>query len=273
MVGIAFWKMHGLGNDFVIIDSRGREPVVTPQLAATASDRRLGVGYDQLAEIQDSDSADAALVFFNADGSPSAACGNATRCIASRLMEESSLARLSLETGRGHLECRKMTDGRIGVNMGHPLFDWKDIPLSHAVDSLRLPMEGDPLAVSMGNPHCVFLVEDAEAVELARMGPQFEHHPLFPERTNVEYVSRLNDSAIRLRIWERGAGITPASGSGSCAATVAAVRRDLVRAPVDVHVDGGVLLVDWRDDGVWLTGPVAHVFDGVLNEEFVESSR
>ena len=267
--GLPFMKMHGLGNDFVVIDQRGRAPFVTPELARALGDRHRGVGFDQLAVIEEDGTADARLTFWNAAGSLSSTCGNATRCIARHLMNESGKARLTLRTERGLLAAEDAGDGITRVNMGAPLLDWADIPLARDMDTLHLPIEGDPCAVGMGNPHCVFFVPDAEAVEVTRLGPEYEHHPLYPQRTNVEFVTVLSPDAIRLKIWERGTGVTLASGSCTSAAAVAAARRGLTGRRVAVHVDGGVLDIDWRDDGVWMAGPTAHVFDGVLTAAFI----
>ena len=267
--GLPFMKMHGLGNDFVVIDGRGRRTPVTPELARALGDRHRGVGFDQLAVIEAEDGVDARLTFWNADGSLSATCGNATRCIARFLMDETGKARLTLRTERGLLLAEDAGGGLTRVNMSAPLLQWQEIPLAEEVDTLHLPIEGDPVATGMGNPHCTFFVPDAEAVELERLGPRYEHHPLDPERTNVEFVSLLGPDAIRLRIWERGTGVTLASGSCSCAAAVAAARRGLTGRRVSVHVDGGVLEIDWRDDGVWMTAPTTYVFDGVLTPAFL----
>ena len=267
--GIAFQKMHGLGNDFVVIDRRRDDVTLGADLVRRIGDRHRGVGFDQLAVIEADPEADARLVFWNADGSLSAACGNATRCIARKLMRESGAARLRLRTERGVLLAEDRGEGLTAVNMGAPLLAWHDIPLAREVDTLHLPIAGAPVATGMGNPHCTFFVEDAGAVDLAALGPAIEHHPLFPERTNVEFVEVIDRATIRLRIWERGTGITLASGSCASAAAVAAARRGLTERAVSVRVDGGVLGIDWADDGVWMTGPTAHVFDGVLTPEFL----
>ncbi|AMY71456.1 diaminopimelate epimerase [Frigidibacter mobilis] len=267
--GLPFMKMHGLGNDFVVIDARRRRLPVTAALARALGDRHMGVGFDQLALIEADDGADARLTFYNADGSLSAACGNATRCIARYLMDESALPALTLRTERGLLAAEDAGGGLTRINMGAPLLDWDQIPLAGPTDTLHLPIDGDPVATGMGNPHCTFFVADAEAVDLATEGPAFEHNPLFPERTNVEFVQVLSQDAIRLRIWERGTGITLASGSCSCAAAVASARRGLTGRCVTVHVDGGTLQIDWREDGVWMTGATAHVFDGWLTPDFL----
>lgn len=268
-MGLAFMKWHGAGNDFVIIDSRGLSARVTEALARGLGDRHRGVGFDQLAEIRDSDAADADLDFWNADGSRAGACGNATRCVARFLMDESGRERLTIRTARGVLEARRI-DGEVHVNMGQPQTAWAEVPLARAVDVQHLPLDGDPVAVGMGNPHAVFFVDDAEAVDVAGIGPKVEHDPLFPQRTNVEFAQVRARDEIRMRVWERGTGITLACGSGACATAVAAVQRGLTDRKVRIEVDGGWLALDWRDDGVWMTGPTAHVFDAVLTQDFLE---
>ena len=268
---IEFMKMHGLGNDFVVIDTRGKPLPVGSIVAETLSDRRFGIGYDQLVLIEESDAAHARLVFFNSDGSPSATCGNATRCLGRYFMDLENVPMVQLETDGGILDCHDAGNGLSSVNMGVPLFDWHGIPLVEEMDTLELPIEGNPCAVGMGNPHCVFFVDNAEAVDLAEIGPRIEHHPLFPERTNVEFVSIKSQSEIRVRIWERGAGITLASGSGTCAAAIASIRRGLTSNKVDVQADGGCLNIEWLEDGVWMTGPTSHVFNGTLSREFQEN--
>ena len=267
--GLPFMKMHGLGNDFVVLDHREGGVEVTPALATMIADRHRGVGFDQLAVIERTDEADARLTFYNADGSLSSACGNATRCIARYLMDEAGARSLTLQTDRGLLPCVDAGEGLTSVNMGQPITDWAGIPLAREADTLHLPLEGDPVGTSMGNPHCTFFVENAEAVDLARRGPEIEHDPLFPERTNVEFASILGPDHLRMRVWERGAGITLACGSGTCATAVAAHLRGLTGRHVIVDVDGGRLEIDWRDDGVWMTGPTALVFEGRLSPEFL----
>jgi diaminopimelate epimerase len=271
--GLGFMKMHGAGNDFVVIDSRGRQtPVVTPNLARALGDRNRGVGFDQLAEIRDSDRADFELDFWNNDGSRAGACGNATRCVSDYMMRQTGKDAVTLITTRGELSAERTPDGRVRVNMGHPQLDWQAVPLAREVDMLHLPLGGDPVAVGMGNPHCVLFVPDAEAVDLPRVGPDFEHDPLYPERTNVEFASLTGPDRLRMRVWERGAGITLACGSGACATAVAAHLRGLTGRKVTLDLDGGVLEIDWRDDGVWMTGPVAHVFDGWLSPDFLAAA-
>ncbi len=262
-----FMKMHGLGNDFVVIDRRQTEVCLTDDQIRAIGDRRRGIGFDQLAFIDTTRDADAELTFFNPDGSTSAACGNATRCIANYMMDQSGAEGLVLRTARGALDCRRAGSGQTSVNMGTPLLEWHQIPLARDVDTLHLPIDGDPVATGMGNPHCTFFVEAAEDFDIAALGPRFETHALFPERTNVEAVEVIDQNTLRVRIWERGTGVTLASGSCSCAAAVGAARRGLSDRRVTVMVDGGELLIDWREDGVWMTGPTAHVFDGVLDLE------
>ncbi|WP_313350574.1 diaminopimelate epimerase [Paracoccus sp. (in: a-proteobacteria)] len=260
---LPFMKMHGLGNDFVVIDSR-RTGVLPEAATVTAiANRHCGVGFDQLAVILPGENADARLVFFNSDGSLSAACGNATRCVARFLMDETGASALRLATDHAVLLAEDAGGRLTRVNMGAPVLDWTGIPLAEDVDTLHLPIPGDPVATGMGNPHMTFFVADAAAVDLERFGPEHEHHPLYPQRANVEVVQVVSSDEITLRIWERGTGITLASGSCSCAAVVAAARRGLTGRRVRVNVPGGMLEIDWREDGVWMTGPTAHVFDGV----------
>lgn len=270
---IPFTKMHGLGNDCVIIDARYEPILLSEDRIRLIADRRHGVGCDQLVMLEPAKNGDADvfLRFYNSDGSESGACGNATRCIASRLMQAQQTDRLTLQTRAGLLSAHVDRRGLVAVDMGEAQLDWRDIPLSHDSDTLTLdysigPYSG-PAAVGMGNPHCVFFVEDAEAVDLAALGPKVEHDPLFPERTNVEFVTVLDRSRIRMRVWERGAGITQACGSGACAVAVAAARRGLAERSVEVILDGGSLFIEWRDDNhVIMSGPVAFVFTGTLED-------
>ncbi|MEM1100501.1 MAG: diaminopimelate epimerase [Pseudomonadota bacterium] len=269
---LPFMKMHGLGNDFVVIDGRGSDVVLGAARVRALADRHRGVGCDQLALLGGADGADISITFYNADGSPSAACGNATRCIAAWEMERTGAEALSIEvTGRGGLEAVRRADGLVAVNMGHPLLDWRGVPLAHELETLTLPIEGGPAATGMGNPHCTFFVPDTDAVDLAVRGPEIEHHPLFPERTNVQFATILSETRIRMRVWERGTGITLASGSSSCATAVAAARRGLTGRQVEIVLDGGTLEIDWREDGVWMAGPTAHVFDGMLTADYLAS--
>ena len=271
--GLPFMKMHGLGNDFVVLDARARVPDLTASLIVAIADRHRGIGFDQLALITDQGKGDAHLTFYNADGSTSAACGNATRCIARHLMDETGKTDLTLTTDRGTLRAVDAGGGLTSVNMGQPQLDWAEIPLAGPMETLELPIEGAPTATGMGNPHCTFFVEDAEAVDLATRGALMEHHPLFPQRTNVQFASLLGPDHLRMRVWERGVGVTLASGSSSCATAVAAARRGLTGRRVTITLDGGNLEVDWRDDGVWMTGATMHVASGQFTQAFLDSAR
>lgn len=261
-IKIPFMKMHGLGNDFVVIDKRVDDVVVDSQLARAIGDRHRGVGFDQLAVLENTPNADILLTFWNSDGTTAGACGNATRCIARHEMARTGKQTMTLLTERGLLHAEDKGQGITSVNMGQPLLDWQDVPLVHEMDTLSLPIDGNPTATGMGNPHCTFFVDDAEAIDLNDYA-QFEHHPLFPERTNVQIVSLVGENHLRMRVWERGVGPTLASGSSSCAVAVAAARRNLTSNAVQIDLDGGTLQVEWRNDGVWMSGPTAHVFDGV----------
>ncbi|SPF79831.1 diaminopimelate epimerase [Pseudoprimorskyibacter insulae] len=269
---IPFMKMHGLGNDFVVVDARAQAVPLSPALIVAIADRHMGVGYDQLAVIERG-KGDAHLEFYNADGSTSAACGNATRCIARHLMDETGLTELHLTTDRGDLFARDAGDGLTSVNMGQPQLRWDEIPLAHEMDTLELPMDGAPTATGMGNPHCTFFVDDADAVDLEGRGAAVEHHPLYPQRTNVQFASVIGPDHLRMRVWERGVGVTMASGSSSCATAVAAARRGLTGRKVRIDLDGGTLHIDWRDDGVWMTGPTMHVFTAELTRAFIEAAQ
>jgi len=276
--GLAFVKMQALGNDFVIIDRRSVDHCtrISGEMARTVADRRLGVGCDQIAILHDDDKSnfdnrvDVAIEFLNADGSVAGACGNATRCIGRLIMEETGQDSIRIRTARGILVAKTAQSGHVAVNMGKPQLKWTEIPLSRSADLLELPLEGSPVAIGMGNPHCVFFVDDVSGTDPAVRGPSIERHPLFPERTNVEFVQVLDRQNIRVRIWERGTGVTPASGSGSCASAVAARLRGLTGRQVTVHLDGGTLDIDWQDDGIWMTGPAHLVYVGTLVPGFPE---
>ena len=267
---VPFVKMHGLGNDFVVLDVRMRPLTLTETQILALADRRRGVGFDQLVLIEKPQTSDATarIRFFNSDGSEAGACGNGTRCLAALLMDETNTNQILLETLSGTVAAQKRASGLVTVDMGPANLDWADIPLSEAIDLLHLPVaEGnlsDPVGVGMGNPHCVFFVEDAEAVPLEKIGPEIEHHALFPERTNVEIASPKGENRFRLRVWERGSGITDACGTGACAAAVAAHRRGLSGRSVTLDLDGGSLDIQWRkkDDHVLMTGPFATSFTG-----------
>ena len=271
--GVPFLKMHGLGNDFVIIDARETESPITSQVAKAIGERHFGVGYDQLVVMTNSQKADVELIFWNSDGSLSDACGNASRCVARLIMDENNSEEITLKTGSGVLLARKGSNGFISVNMGHPQLDWDLIPLKEKVDLLELPIEGRPAAVGMGNPHCVFVVDDVNLVDLVSWGSKIEAHELFPKKTNVEFIQIIDRKNIRQRTFERGAGETLACGSGACAVAVAAHLKGLTERNVNIYLDGGQLSIDWLEDGIWMTGPTSFVFKGILSSEFLESVK
>lgn len=267
-----FVKMHGIGNDFVIFDGRRSGLRLTAEQAAAVADRRFGVGCDQVIVIEPSERGDLFIRIFNPDGSESGACGNATRCVADLVMAETGADRITIETRAGLLPCWREADGRITVDMGEPRLGWQEIPLSRAEDTgdIRLELEDSeghrlcaPVGVNMGNPHAVFFVADSDAIDLPGIGPRIEHDPLFPERVNVSVAAVEGRDRIRLRVWERGAGITLACGSAACATAVAATRRGLIDGSAAIVMDGGMLHLAWREDGhVLMTGPTALVYRG-----------
>jgi diaminopimelate epimerase len=280
MDGIPFIKMNGLGNDFVIVDARRQAVTIGAEAARRIAARRTGVGCDQLIVLERARSKDAQafMAIRNADGGESAACGNATRCVAALLMAESGGDEAVIETAAGLLLGRG-EDAGIAVDMGAPRLAWRDIPLAEDVDTLHLPIavEGiaavaDPAACSMGNPHATFFVPDVEAIDIAAIGPGLEHHALFPERANIGFAEVRDRGRIRLRVWERGAGLTPACATGACAAVVNGVRRGLLDRRVECLLDGGSLTVEWRkaDDHVVMTGPVAVAFTGILSPALLD---
>ncbi len=267
-----FIKMHGLGNDFVILDARRREIALGAERVRAIANRRTGIGCDQLIVLREpaDGAADAAFSIHNADGGEAEACGNAARCVAWMAMEESGRDTARLETGAGTLAARRAGPLSVTVDMGEPRFDWRDIPLASAADTLHLPLARgpleDPVAVSMGNPHAVFFVNDADAVDLAALGPSLEHDPMFPERANIGVAEPRGPDRMRLRVWERGAGLTMACGTGACAALAAAHRRGLAGRRATMELDGGPLEIVWGEDGrVAMTGPVAIAFRGTLD--------
>jgi diaminopimelate epimerase len=262
---IPFVKMHGCGNDFVIVDGRPHPLGITPARAAALADRRSGIGCDQFIVLEPSATADSFMRIYNPDGSQAGACGNATRCVADILMRDTGKTTVVIRTMSGDLPSVRRPDGLIQVDMGSAKLDWTDIPLARPMDTLQLELQGEPAAASMGNPHATFFVADIDAVQIAETGPKFEHDLLFPQRANIGFAQVLDPGTIRLRVWERGAGLTLACGSGACAALVNAHRRGLTHRKAQVIVDGGTLEIEWRDDGhVLMTGPVATVFTGEI---------
>lgn len=270
----AFAKMHGLGNDFVILDWRNDPDRRVPAAAAQRlADRRLGIGCDQILVIRPSQEADIRMDILNQDGSPSGACGNGTRCVADLVMAETGADRISIVTDGGMLSAWRAADDQISVDMGPVFTGWQDVPLAESMDTLHVPLgvAGLPDAVchALGNPHAVVFVEDAEGLDLARLGPQVEQSSLFPDRVNLSVLSRRDDGSFRMRVWERGVGITMACGSGACASGVAIARRGLGGDVNKIVMDGGAVTIAWqRNNGhVVMTGPVAYVASGYLSPE------
>ncbi|MFM7349455.1 MAG: diaminopimelate epimerase [Erythrobacter sp.] len=267
---VPFIKMHGLGNDFVVLDARAAAlpGPMTEAMARALADRRTGIGCDQLILLEPSDTHDFRVRFFNADGGEVGACGNGSRAVA---LLHGSAARVETDGGTLVLE---PTEGGARVDMGAPRFDWDAIPLAYPMDTQAMPvgwedLEG-PTAVNVGNPHAVFFVEDADAVELDRLGPVIEHDPLFPERVNVNVASIAGPDHLGLQVWERGAGLTRACGTGACATAVAAIRRGLVQSPVRVTLPGGDLEIAWAPGGtILMRGPATESFRGTFDwDEF-----
>lgn len=275
--------MHGLGNDFLIIDARTQPFELSDALVRRLADRKLGVGCDQLIVMEPAKAGgDTYMRIWNPDGGEVEACGNATRCLGRILMEESGKAEVIIETVADVLKARASEGGLVTVDMGTPKFDWQDIPLRESMDTrlidyMAVPGTAfgltGPSAVNVGNPHCVFFVEDAEAHDLEALGPGIENHMLFPERTNVEFAQVRNSGNIRLRVWERGTGITQACGTGACAAAVCAMRQSLTDRTVDVELDGGILTIEWDagNDHIYMTGPASLSYEGTLADELIHS--
>jgi len=253
--------MHGLGNDFVVIDARTSDVAMSAARAQAIADRHAGIGCDQLILIGPSTQADVSMRIFNADGSEVEACGNATRCVPLFVGRD-----VLIETKAGLLDA-KGVDGGASVDMGAPRLGWDAIPLGLPMDTLTMAASWEdlppPAAVNVGNPHVIFFVPDLDAVDVGRLGPLIETDPLFPARVNVNFAQVVGKDHLRLIVWERGAGLTRACGTGACATAVAAVRRKLVQGPVTVSLPGGDLVIDWKPGGtIRMTGPATHVFDG-----------
>jgi diaminopimelate epimerase len=265
-----FVKMHGCGNDFVVLDARAAPLGITPARAAALADRRHGIGCDQLIIIEpapEGSNADAFMRIRNPDGAEAGACGNATRCVVETLARETGRRHQVIRTVAGNLPSDLLDDGRVTVDMGPAGLNWTDVPLARRMDTLHLDLAlgtvADPAACSMGNPHATFFVDEVEALAIDTLGPALEYNELFPERANIGFAEVQTSDRIRLRVWERGAGLTLACGSGACAALVNAHRRGLTARRATVVVDGGALDIEWREDGhVLMTGPVATAFTG-----------
>lgn len=256
--------MHGLGNDFVVIDARNEAVEMSRQRAHAIADRRTGIGCDQLILLEPSTIADVRMRIFNADGGEVGACGNATRCVATLLGKPAQI-----ETIAGILETRPQ-DNSATVLLNPPAFDWESIPLAIPMDTTDMPVAWEelerPIAVNVGNPHVIFFVADTDAVDLERLGPVIETDALFPEKINVNVATIIDERNIRLRVWERGAGLTLACGTGACATAVAAIRSGRAQSPVTVHLPGGNLIIGWQDGGpIEMEGAATHVFSGTAD--------
>jgi len=266
-----FAKMQGCGNDFVILDERGASLGLTPARAAALADRHRGIGCDQLIALEPAQGADIFMRIRNPDGSEAGACGNATRCVATILARETGKRDFVIRTISGDLPAELLADLQVRVDMGPPRLGWAEIPLARKMDTLHLDLSAgplsDPAAASMGNPHATFFVPDLAAIPLAALGPALEHAAIFPERANIGVVQVLAPDHLRLRVWERGAGLTRACGSGACAALVNAHRRGLTGRAARVDLDGGRLAIAWREaDGhVLMTGPAETAFTGEVD--------
>lgn len=274
--------MHGLGNDFVVVDARLLAFDLDPAAVRSLADRHTGIGFDQLIVVEPPRDGKAAafMRIHNADGSEVAACGNATRCVARQLFEERHDNEIILETAAGLITARHSITGQglYTVDMGPARASWQEIPVARECDTDHLPLaQGpltDPVGVNVGNPHAVFFVTDADAVPLEQLGPTLEHDPLFPERANIGVAQVIDTSTLRLRVWERGAGLTQACGTGACAAAIAAHRRGLTGRNVRVHLDGGDLDVEWLENGhVTMTGPASISFTGAFDDSLVRTAE
>jgi diaminopimelate epimerase len=269
---IPFIKMHGAGNDFVVLDGRAWSLGLTPERIRLLADRRLGIGCDQLISLESaSHGADVFMRIHNPDGSEAGACGNATRCVASLLARDLGRVTVTIRTISGDLPASLLADGRVTVDLGPPRLGWTEVPLAVSLDTLHLPLaEGsvaDPAACSMGNPHATFFIPTLDGLDIAGLGARFETDALFPDRANIGFAEIIAADRIRLRLWERGAGLTLACGSGACAALVNAVRRGLATRRATLLLDGGTLTIEWREaDGhVLMTGPAETSFSGIID--------
>jgi diaminopimelate epimerase len=276
MTRIAFRKMHGIGNDFVVLDQRRDRAPIDAAAARALCDRHTGIGCDQLLLLEPprDPRAHVFMRILNPDGSEAEACGNGTRCVARLIAEETGRREVAIETVAGLLSASVAAGGYGTVAMGEPRFGWRDIPLADEMDTLHVDLQrgplADPVCTSIGNPHATFFVGDADAIDLAAFGPELEHDRLFPERANIGVATVRDRQTIRFRVWERGVGITRACGSGACAAMIAARRRALVDDRVRVLLDGGELEIAWPGDGsVLMSGPATLSFEGTFDAALV----
>jgi diaminopimelate epimerase len=275
---LPFRKMNGLGNDFVVLDARARAVALTADAIRRVSNRENGIGCDQLIVLERSPKADVFMRIFNADGSEVGACGNAARCVAWLMAQETGRREVTIETGSELLRAQVESAERVTIDMGAPRFAWDQIPLAepfHDTTGIELqigpidaPVLHSPSVVNVGNPHAIFWVDDVDGHDLARFGPLLENHPIFPERANISLAQVTGRDAITLKTWERGAGLTQACGTAACAATAAAARKKLTDRRVTVTLPGGQLLIEWGEDGrILMSGPAALEFEGTLSAE------
>jgi len=279
---IPFRKMNGLGNDFVVLDARTRPIPMNEAIARAISNRETGIGCDQLITIETEATADAFMRIRNSNGGEVEACGNATRCIGDILMTEAGSSSVTIKTNAGILTCRRTTDpGIIVADMGRPRLRWDQIPIAEEMDTRCIelqigpidnPILHSPSVVNVGNPHCIFWVDDVAAYDLENIGPMLEHHPMFPERANISLANVTSREDIVLKVWERGVGLTRACGSAACAALVAAARKDLTKRKATIHLPGGPLTIEWReeDSHILMSGPFEYEFDGTLPLDLFE---
>jgi len=285
MTGVPYLKMNGLGNDFVVVDARADGRKFTPDAVRAVTDRVKGVGADQfiVMEKPQAPGVDVFVRIYNSDGGEIDACGNASRCVAALVAEEMGKRAVMLQTNAGLLPA-DVTDDLVTVDMGMPRFDWDQIPLAEEfadttgielqLGPIDAPILHTPSVVNVGNPHAIFWVSDVESYDLGRFGPLLENHPIFPERANIELAQVISPDRIKVRVWERGAGLTLACGTGACAVAVAAARKGLSNRNVTVELPGGPLRIDWRvsDNHILMTGPWALDGEGVLPEEWLKAA-
>jgi diaminopimelate epimerase len=276
---LPFRKMNGLGNDFVVLDGRSRAISMDDARARAIADRKTGIGCDQIILLEKSDIADVRMLVWNSGGGQVESCGNASRCVADMLFDENKTTSATIDTLGGFLVARKTGDRVVTIDNGVPRFDWKDIPLSEPFHDTRhielqvgpidAPLIHSPSVVNVGNPHCIFWVDDLDVVDLSKVGPMLEHHHLFPERANISLARVDARDHVTLKVWERSAGLTKACGTAACATMAAGVRIKIIDRKCRITLPGGDLMMEWRasDDHVLMTGPVAYEFDGVLPQE------
>jgi diaminopimelate epimerase len=273
---IAFRKMNGLGNDFVVIDARERPVDISVAQARAIADRKSGIGCDQIIVMEKSSLADVRMRIWNAEGGEVESCGNASRCIADIVMDEKGTTSATIDTKGGFLVGKRAGKLMVTIDNGKPRFDWDQIPLSEKfadtrhielqVGPIDAPLMHSPSVVNVGNPHCIFWVDDLDVINLGRVGPMLENHPLFPERTNVEMVKVVSRNHVIVNVWERGAGLTQACGTAACAVMAAGHRIKIIDAHCRVTLPGGDLMmsIDESNGHVIMTGPLAYDYEGVL---------